>query len=452
MSDDKAAYREEIISYPGRPNDAPPIILAYNHPLLPPGDKVPIRRVIIWFMDTSYEEMTVAYKKEQTLTVPYVNDVQKLKLDAIRKNLLAVALDISTSTLMMGPPATVAILEKHSEVINALRCGSSQTKGFTTFQLNLAGAQDADTMGALDQLGRAGVPHFDRNDQIGSFTDTLCCSDIPDDFEPGIMFILLPMMFTKLVKYRGLKFSGLHMHGGTPPTAPIDGTLSGWETRIVCVSYRSGLTAKGSARYPLCATPSNQDVIYSTPEMRFPERYAQELGKINRATYARDGLSLTDNKGLAEFLAREIYCYGAYILRNAPAELKLMFDSDHFSKSVSYVGVDGKRKRVSPWIYPPGWRPYGASRKLDEGEEVEDLEDQTDFRLQALDEISAHDDMLGKFLPLAVATKKVNAMKTKDIEWLISSHKTDILPGDYAGYSPVAAGLMYQLLKINIHE
>jgi hypothetical protein len=85
------------------------------------------------------------------------------------------------------------------------------------------------------------------------------------------MFVLWPMMFTRLAKFRGMKFSGLHLHGGTLPTVPINTTLSGWETRAVCMSYRTTIAAEGRARYPLCASMTNREAIYSTPEMQFPE-------------------------------------------------------------------------------------------------------------------------------------------------------------------------------------
>lgn len=120
-------------------------------------------------------------------------------------------------------------------------------------------------------MGRSGGKHYNEHDHVGSFTDILACSDIPSSYNPGVIVVLLPMVYMKLNKFNGLKFSGLHLHGGTPPTAPINNKLLGWETRMVCVSYRTSLAAEGKARYALCAATNNREAIYTTPEMRFPE-------------------------------------------------------------------------------------------------------------------------------------------------------------------------------------
>ncbi|KAF8181575.1 hypothetical protein BJ912DRAFT_928874 [Pholiota molesta] len=292
-----------------------------------------------------------------------------------RKSLLKAASDISTSTLLLGPPKTVLILEKQSDMINAFKCGSNTTKSFTTLQLNLVGAQTE--AGALEQLGRVGIKHYDKHDHV----------DVPNNFEPSVMFILWPMMFTRLAKFRGMKFSGLHLHGGTPPTAPINTTLSGWEPRAVCMSYRTTIAAEGRARYPLCASMTNREAIYSMPEMQFPEYYYAEN------TMASKGLSTVQH--LLEM-------------------------------SISFVHADGKRQTVVPWTYPPGWRAKNASRNMNQvGVEVVDLVDQIPYCRQAQEESKAHNTTLGQFLPHVIAHDKVPTMTDEDIENIIKQGPTE---------------------------
>jgi hypothetical protein len=118
-------------------------------------------------------------------------------------------------------------------------------------------------------MGKSGKTHFDVHDFAGAFTDTTSCSDLPDGYDEGCMFVLFPGVFTRLSKYRGAKFSGLNIHGGTPP---MGDTSINWPTRCVSVFYPQGLAGSGYAKFPLAAGPlPTSEPYYTTPEMRFPE-------------------------------------------------------------------------------------------------------------------------------------------------------------------------------------
>jgi hypothetical protein len=159
-------------------------------------------------------------------------------------------------------------------------------------------------------------------------------------------------------------------------------------------------------------------------------------GTINRATFARDGICLTDDKALMEFYSREVYCLVNYLLSGLPRPLGVQFDSDTFMKSISFVHADGKRRTVAPWTYPPGWRAENASRDMNQvGVEVADLVDQIPYRRQAREESKAHDTTLGQFLPHVVAHDKVPAMMDEDIENIIKQGPTETVMGDMIAYS-----------------
>lgn len=116
-----------------------------------------------------------------------------------------------------------------------------------------------------------GGDHFDAQDCKGLYTNTISWPDMPDDYEPGLFFLLFARIYIRMEKYLGVNFSGLHKHGGSAPTAPDGKVLEGWETRFVLVSYAQSLAYTGSVRFPMYANPNNLDAMYVTPEMNDPE-------------------------------------------------------------------------------------------------------------------------------------------------------------------------------------
>lgn len=74
---DEGRYREEIIEHPGRPVDAPRLIQAFNHPLVPLR-KGRVQRVFIWYMDTTLKGMKTIYEREKKLNIPYKLNIAAL--------------------------------------------------------------------------------------------------------------------------------------------------------------------------------------------------------------------------------------------------------------------------------------------------------------------------------------------------------------------------------------
>ena len=124
----------------------------------------------------------------------------------------------------------------------------------------------------MDSMGRVGSIHYDSLDYAGTFTNTLACPDIPDDYEPGNIFFLIARVYVELNKHVAINFSGLHLHGGTAPTAPEGCDVADWATRVVSVRYSQRLALCGEANLPLAATADNCGAIWTNPEMHYPER------------------------------------------------------------------------------------------------------------------------------------------------------------------------------------
>lgn len=88
-------------------------------------------------------------------------------------------------------------------------------------------------------MGDFGGEHRDSKDSPGHYTNMIAISDLPDGFDPGRFFILVPGIFFTLENFASLTFSGLRAHGGTPPIAPPrchQASLE-WAYRFVVVMY-----------------------------------------------------------------------------------------------------------------------------------------------------------------------------------------------------------------------
>jgi hypothetical protein len=120
-------------------------------------------------------------------------------------------------------------------------------------------------------MGSSGETHFDAFDFSGAFTNVVSIPDLPDNMDPGNLFFLLAGVYVRLDPYMSVNFSGLHLHGGSPPVIPKGMTVKGWETRCNGVDYPQSVTLEGEAQYPLVAAPDNKGAIFTTPEMRHPE-------------------------------------------------------------------------------------------------------------------------------------------------------------------------------------
>ena len=123
----------------------------------------------------------------------------------------------------------------------------------------------------IEQMGSLGETHFDAFDFSGAFTNVISVPDLPDNMDPGCLFLLLAGICVRLDPYISINFSALHFHGGTPPIVPRGIALKGWETRCNSINYPQKLTLEDEAQYPLVAAPDNKGVIFTTPEMRLPE-------------------------------------------------------------------------------------------------------------------------------------------------------------------------------------
>lgn len=79
----------------------------------------------------------------------------------------------------------------------------------------------------------------DPRDSRAGFTSMLSMSHLPEDFCPGYITLIEIGIHVRLNRHRSVKFSGLHWHVGTSPTAPSGKRIPADARRIIMVAYPS---------------------------------------------------------------------------------------------------------------------------------------------------------------------------------------------------------------------
>ncbi|KAJ3507737.1 hypothetical protein NLJ89_g6136 [Agrocybe chaxingu] len=354
----------------------------------------------------------------------------------IRSELIAASGAAAAVSLGRATAEVVDALKTRTDIVNHFKCGPKEVFGYSTIQLNLAGAQFRENAVPMKTIGKAGSKHFDELDHPECFTNTLSCPDIPDDFEPGNFFILLPRVYASLDKYAGLNFSGLHLHGGTSLMPLAGQDIEGWETRLVLVHYAQRIAMDGSARKPIAAMPDNIGVYTSTQELLFPEQHTEKRGRVNIATFGREGASVTEQQSHVEFMAREPLLMSNFNMLQLPERYRVQIDADRFLSAFSSV-IGDKRTTVPLWVHAPGHQPKGASKEMNQaGTVIEDLEDQTEFRREVLAKLESHRLRTAQFIPHCIINGKTPALTNEDIEAIIKVAKAE--RGDKAMYTKLS--------------
>lgn len=117
-----------------------------------------------------------------------------------------------------------------------------------------------------------GGAHIDQNDSPGHFTNMIAMLDLPLGSDPGRFFIVYPGVFCTLHNFVSVNFSGLRVHGGSPPIAPENATEyeKKWATRCTVVAYAKTGPTSTEHKMPLIQLEHN-NLLSITPEMLRPE-------------------------------------------------------------------------------------------------------------------------------------------------------------------------------------
>ncbi|KAJ6526008.1 hypothetical protein B0H19DRAFT_908759, partial [Mycena capillaripes] len=182
-------------------------------------------------------------------------------------------------------------------------------------------------------LGEFGLPHRDRKDSPARFTCMTMASRLPKD--PAQKYILgkfyiprIGIYFT-LNDFDSLNFSGLNIHGGTPPRAPPGMPVKNDAVRITLIEYPPGAMGDGVGHLAVAALPGGsgkETVLKLTAEMQ----------NLEFANFAQDGQVVNDTRSHVTFMARMLLLLVIWITNQLPFFYKLRIDSDQFLGAISF--------------------------------------------------------------------------------------------------------------------
>jgi hypothetical protein len=136
-------------------------------------------------------------------------------------------------------------------------------------------------------LGEFAVPHTDGHDAASALTAMALLLSIPEGYKPGLFAYHDFKIFITPDHPSFVFFTGLHLHGGTPPSPSPGQPAEPWAYRLAIVCYPNGSTMMGESRNPLApfcgfdcvkkdpttVDANRNDVLKIPPEVRFRERY-----------------------------------------------------------------------------------------------------------------------------------------------------------------------------------
>jgi hypothetical protein len=115
-------------------------------------------------------------------------------------------------------------------------------------------------------MGFFGGVHNDKRDAPAEYSAMIANSDVPEDYDKGCFHLLEIGCHIYLDTLVIAHFSGLRIHGGTPPTAPDGVQPVPWAYRWIVILYPSRSMVEGEGLQALAAMPDHSPFTLR-PEM-----------------------------------------------------------------------------------------------------------------------------------------------------------------------------------------
>ena len=253
-----------------------------------------------------------------------------------------------------APPDWVELQQKRAEINNLPPIGHDSNRGFfSQLQVNLAGVQDFGSTVSLEgDLGRAGKAHYDCHDYPQGFTCMFCMSNFDSSsVHPGLFFFLELRIYIKMENYQLVYFSGLHFHGGSPPTSMSPNSLSDEDlarARVVAVLYPNDTLHSGFLPGVAWVGPGGGKVEV-VPNQAYDVN-ADSVVQQGPLNYARDGTSIMSDDAYLQFLPRHACNIIYAIAKQSPL---LDIDMDMLSKLLKDKRTGQTVDYMKDWKYPP---------------------------------------------------------------------------------------------------
>lgn len=268
-----------------------------------------------------------------------------------------------------------------------------------------------------DNMGQKfGGAHIDKLDSPGHYTNMVALSDLPPRCDPGRFYIVYPGVFVTLDNCVSINFSGLRVHGGSPPIA-AEGTTEEeleWGARFIGVEYAKTGPTGPEHKMPLMQLEPDS-ILSISPELLRPGCVLLDVSihctstliclfrdfnlkkKFNVATFVTEGPTIMSPSSIMGFLVRCLLLLAVTMMSQLPSGMDVRIDSDAFVGSLSFVDRDGSRKRLSSWADGPGWRRTDAETKF----------------VEAAVEFDGHNDLVDQREHTALMRKRWNAHQQK---------------------------------------
>ncbi|KAF9065742.1 hypothetical protein BDP27DRAFT_1366135 [Rhodocollybia butyracea] len=185
------------------------------------------------------------HQKPRNINGPAVGGKIRSKLTEEEEEHTSV--DAAVNIIKKIIPEEYKHLEETCELHNVPRIGTDGNVLYQGIQLNLAQPEHEDSSDAngIKALGFFGGIHFDKSDSPGGYTTLLANSDLPDDWKGGRFHLVEFGLYVVLDGITASTFTGLRLHGGTPPLAPAGAIIPSWAYQWVIVLYPQGATLDG---------------------------------------------------------------------------------------------------------------------------------------------------------------------------------------------------------------
>jgi hypothetical protein len=194
------------------------------------------------------------------------------------------------------------------------------------------------------QLGFSGGAHTDGKDDSISYSNMLCASRLRPTTHPGFFLLIMLRIRVRLNPGRSVTFTGLLLHGSTPPVAGNGLQVGEEEARLVIIGYPGAGVGR---RYdPTTGNPVSFAFAPAPPSclpdpniIAFPPFYQTQPSV--RASFAVDGPLIMPSLTFRSWFGRELYSLNSYFLSFLPSSHHFKLDPTAFRHSLYWEDDEG---------------------------------------------------------------------------------------------------------------
>lgn len=224
----------------------------------------------------------------------------------------------------------------------------------------------------IKDIGDFGKPHIDQRDAVITWSTVTACPRLPQGYTAG-EFHLLQLGFYISLSPDGVtsfSFSGLELHGASPPRSPPGIKPSATAVRVLTVAYAGDVLFNGDGVFPFATNPHG-DLIWIGPEERdagyaplslpassshifYSRGYNIDRRRAANLNFVDDSPGLMEPGHVTEFVIKNLYLKSLHAIESLPLAPRL--DPDKFFAAFS-IEEENIRKPFPSWPNAPHLTP-----------------------------------------------------------------------------------------------